>query len=194
MPGDQEQDRAYAEGVADDRVDDVPGPAEVQQQGSGVEYVGEKAIEHGHPYNRMVLPLPENVDHEGDHVGAAGKGDTRDHIEADPESPGVFLRKVGDRSQSLSKADRQQNDAEQNDQPRYHVKGRDDFSLRLQLLPDEATKIAQLAAGSGERCARDFHRQTSLSVSSFSVSFLPFVARCSPSSRGGRSVSTTGTA
>ena len=55
VPGHEEQHRTHAELVADDRVDDVPGPAQVQHQGAGVEHVGQEAVQHHRPDDGVVF-------------------------------------------------------------------------------------------------------------------------------------------
>ena len=148
MPGDQEEDRVEAEVVADDGVDDVPGPAEIEGKRAGVEDVGEEAVEHRRPHDRVVLLHAHDVDGEGDHVGATGEGYAGDDVEADPEAPGILLRQVGYRPQALGEADDEDPQTQENDGHGDHVEGRQNLAPRPELGAEEAPQSTLFTDGS----------------------------------------------
>ena len=78
------------------------GRPEIEQQGAGVEDVGEEPVQHRHPQDAVIFLHPHHEDDEADHVGAAGEGDAGDHVESDPESPRELLGEIGDRSESAA--------------------------------------------------------------------------------------------
>jgi len=111
MPRDQEQHRVVAERVADDRVDHVPRPPEIEHQRARIEDVRQQPVEHGRPYDGMVLLQAHDVDGKRDHVRAARKGDAGDHVEADPKAPRVVLVQVRDRAETVDEAHHQNADS-----------------------------------------------------------------------------------
>ena len=104
VPGNQEEHRAHTEVVADDRIDDVPGSAQIQHQGARVEEIGQESVQNRCPDDRVILLCIQDIDEEGHDIGAAGKGDAGNHVESDPDAPGCALVEVRDRADSLREA------------------------------------------------------------------------------------------
>jgi hypothetical protein len=144
VPRNEEQHGAEPERVADDRVDDVPGAAEIQEQRAGVEDVRKQAIEHRDAHDGVVLLLSHDVDHERDHISASSERNAGDHVKADPESPWVLLREVGDGTQSLGEPDHQEDRTQQDDGDRDDVEDRELLSLGLDLGLQEGQQAPRL--------------------------------------------------
>ncbi len=84
MPGDQKENRTGTEAIPDDGVYDVPGASQVKQQCAGVENISQETIQHRYAHDGVVLLHLEDVNHKGDHIGAAGKSNAGHHVEPDP--------------------------------------------------------------------------------------------------------------
>src|SRR5512139_951020 len=137
VPCHQEQDRAVAEGVPDDRVDDVPGTPQVQQQGAGVEAVRQEPVEDGGPQDRLVLLEVQDVDDEAQRVRAAGERHARHDVETDPDPPGVILGEVRDGGEPEGEADDDDHEPDRDDPAADDVEGRQDLPLGLEFPEDE---------------------------------------------------------
>ncbi len=83
------------------RVPDVPGPAQVEQQRHHDQRVAEEGGQDGGPHDRLEPLEVEDVDHRGDHEAAGRQADAAEQVEADPEAPGEGVGEVGDRAQPL---------------------------------------------------------------------------------------------
>ena len=103
MPGNQEKDRAYTKGVADNRIYNPPGPSKIQKERTCIKYIGKQRIKHGGPDYGPVLLQSEDIDHEGHHIGPSGKSNTRNDVKINPKSPRAILVRMNHRSKSLCK-------------------------------------------------------------------------------------------
>jgi len=94
-----------------------------------------------HANDRLELLDLQDVDDEGQDVGAAGERHSRDHVEADPDPPRVVLGEVGHGAQPVGEPDGDHHEAGQDDHPGDDVERRQHLSLRFQFAQDEPDRF-----------------------------------------------------
>jgi hypothetical protein len=110
----------------DRHLPELPEPAEVDGHGQDGETVAEEAGEDGRPDERVVLALVEDVDEEGDRVAAAAEGRPGDHVERDPDAPGIAVVEVADRGEAGHESPEHHDHAEGRDREEEPVGGGQD--------------------------------------------------------------------
>ncbi len=87
-------------GLDKDGIRQPPGTADVVMQGKDDQGIAQEGGEDGRPHRGMKALQTEDVAGRGGGVAAGGQSDAAQQVEADPDAPGVVIRKVGDRARA----------------------------------------------------------------------------------------------
>ena len=82
----------------------LPETAEVHGDGQDGETVAEEAGQDRRAHERVVLALVQDVDEQRDREAAAAECRARDHVERDPDAPGVAVVQVAHRGEAGGEA------------------------------------------------------------------------------------------
>ncbi len=97
----------------DEEIIGVPGAPHVDHDREAGQAVAEHAGQNGRADHRVVVHVVADVDQDRHGVAAAGDGRAGGHVVGDPDPPGIAVAHVGDRTDPLDEADRNQGEADQ---------------------------------------------------------------------------------
>ena len=86
-------------------VPDAPGLAQVEEQPHHEHQIADEGRELGGPKQRLELFQVEDIDGRGHGEAAGGQGHPGEHVEADPQAPGVGVVQVGGGAQPKEEPD-----------------------------------------------------------------------------------------
>ena len=101
-PGDLEHDRMRI--PVDDGVPDAPGLAQVEHEGRDHEDVAQESRQDRRPHDGFEFLEIEEMHHRRQRKGASGQAHAAKQVEADPEPPWELVTQMGDRAETLVKA------------------------------------------------------------------------------------------